>query len=71
MSKAIFTQRHYNKIHALIKSSLETHEDEESGFSVWNDVDSGYSAGLRIMHDRLGAMFQEDNPNFKPELWKL
>jgi hypothetical protein len=68
MSNPTFTMRHYNKIHALIKSTVDGFKADSNMISL---EDINYIAGMSVLHDQLGAMFHEDNPNFKPELWKL
>jgi hypothetical protein len=69
MSNTTFTMRHYNPIHALIKSTIDGFKADSNMIS---DEDISYIAGMQVLHDELGAMFKEDNPTkFKPELWKL
>ena len=68
MSNATFTMRHYNRIHELIKSTIQGFESDSNMIS---DEDINYVAGMHTIHNQLGAMFQKDNPKFKPELWKL
>ena len=68
MSNTTFTMHHYNKIHALIKSNIDGFKADSNMIS---NEDVSYVAGMQVLHDQLGAMFQKDNPNFKPELWKI
>ena len=68
MSNSTFTMRHYNKIHALIKSNIDGFKADSNMISL---EDLNYVAGMEVLHDELGAMFKKDNPKFKPELWKL
>ena len=68
MSNTTFTMRHYNKIHALIKSNIDGFKADSNMIS---DEDISYIAGMEVLHDELGIMFQKDNAKFKPELWKL
>ena len=67
-TKPVFTMRHYNRIHALIKSNIDGFKADSNMISV---EDLMYIAGMEVLHDELGAMFEKDNPKFKPELWKL
>ena len=68
MSNATFTMRHYNPIHALIKSNIDGFKADSNMISL---EDLMYIAGMEVLHDELGKMFQKDNPKFKPEMWKL
>ena len=68
MSNATFTMRHYNPIHALIKSNIDGFKADSNMISL---EDLMYIAGMEVLHDELGKMFKKDNPKFKPEMWKL
>jgi hypothetical protein len=60
--------RHYNPIHALIKSTIDGFKADSNMISL---EDLNYVAGMEVLHAELGAMFKKDNPKFKPELWEL
>jgi len=57
-----FTKRHYDEIHAFTKKLLNLNTDNHS---------SEMTLGIRYYHTMLGKLFYEDNPNFKPEMWRL
>ena len=72
-NKAKFTMRHYNAIHAVIKKEIAGHKQDcnlINGVPV-NDNDLYYLIGVERIHDKLGKLFAEDNPNFKAKLWEL
>ena len=72
-TKPVFTMRHYNRIKALIKKQIDTHKKDcnlKNGIPI-SDNDLYYLVGIESIHAELGAMFEKDNPKFKPELWKL
>ena len=60
-----FTKRHYDEIHAFTKKLLEPENMPKVGWPAT------FEEGIRYHHAMLGKLFYEDNPNFKPELWKL
>ena len=67
-NKPVFTMRHYNRIHALIKSTVDGFEADSNMIS---NEDISYIAGMHTIHAELGAMFQKDNAKFKSNLWEL
>ena len=67
-NKPVFTMRHYNRIHELIKSTIEDFENDSNMISL---QDVSYIAGMHTIHAELGAMFQKDNAKFKSQLWEL
>ena len=67
-SKPVFTMRHYNRIHNVIKTSIESFKNDSTMIS---DEDIYYIAGMRTIHDNLGKLFEKDNPKFKSNLWEL
>ena len=72
-NKPVFTMRHYNRIHALIKKQINEHKKDctlKNGIPV-SENDLYFLIGMERLHDELGNMFKKDNPKFKPELWQL
>ena len=68
-----FTMKHYNAIHSLIKDTIADHKQDcnlINGVPV-NDNDLYYLIGIERIHDKLGKLFADDNPNFKAKLWAL
>ena len=67
-TKPVFTMRHYQRIKDLIKSNIDGFKADSNMISL---EDLNYIAGMEVLHAELGAMFEKDNPKFKPELWSL
>jgi len=72
-SKPVFTMKHYNAIHALIKKQINEHKKDcnlINGVPI-SDTDLYYLVGIQRIHDELGKLFEKDNPKFKSDLWDL
>ena len=72
-NKAKFTMRHYNAIHAVIKQNIAEFKQDcncINGVPISNE-DLYYLAGIENVHNELGKLFADDNPNFKANLWAL
>ena len=63
-----FTKRHYDEIHAFTKKLLVLENMPKVG---WPLHLLSFVEGVRWYHAMLGKLFYEDNPNFKPEMWRL
>ncbi len=64
MKKPRFTQKHYNEIFAYTQKILNLNIVDKLG----ND---DVKLGIRYYHNMLGKLFYEDNPKFKPEMWRI
>ena len=65
--------KHYNPIHAVIKKEVKAHLNSctlKNGVPVSNE-DMYYLIGMKCIHEKLGELFANDNPNFKGKLWEL
>ena len=70
---AKFTRQHYNAIKDVIVKSIKDHKNDcnlKNGIPT-NDNDLYVIVGMYSIHEKLGKLFEKDNPKFKQGIWKL